>query len=248
MNPKAMLGLSFVLVLISQLLVLGITLAVQHASSGVRLAVAIPEAAISLVLTATATGAAVVVVGEAVLGTRISIADALDRLRGRIWRLVGLGLLITLILIPAYLLLIIPGIYLTVLFLLATPAFVLERIGVRAAIRRSADLVRGAWWRTLGIGLLGGLVGTVISGIIQIPFLLFAAKSANLFTTTAGSANTDVSTGAQVLLAAGRIVGGTISTPIIAGTIALMYIDRRMRREGLDLVLAQTARERAGQS
>ncbi len=64
-----------------------------------------------------------------------------------------------------------------------------------------------------------------------------------MFSTTSSA---DVSAGGEVLLAVGRIIGGTISTPIIAGTIALMYIDRRMRREGLDLALAQTARERQG--
>ncbi len=137
------------------------------------------------------------------------------------------------------------AIYVFVLLAFATPVFVLEKTTVTGALSRSAELVRGSWWRTFGIGLLGGIVAVIIGGLIQLPFALFAARSAGLFTTTP---STDVSVGSEVLLTVGRIVGGTITTPIIAGTIALLYVDRRMRREGLDLALAQTARERRGRS
>jgi hypothetical protein len=88
-------------------------------------------------------------------------------------------------------------------------------------------------------------VALVIGGVIEIPFLLIAGSSAGVFSTTA---STDVSTSSEIVLAVGRIIGGTFTTPMIAGTIALMYIDRRIRREGLDLALAQTARERRGRS
>jgi Membrane domain of glycerophosphoryl diester phosphodiesterase len=169
----------------------------------------------------------------------------LNRLRGRIWRLVGLGLLVGLLSLLALVVFIIPGIYVFVLLAFATPAFVLEKTTVRGALSRSSELVRGSWWRTLGIGLLGYLVAVIIAGIIELPFALFAASSAGLFSTTA---SVDVSTTSEILLAVGRVIGGAVTTPIGAGTIALMYVDRRMRREGLDIALAQTARERRGRS
>jgi hypothetical protein len=244
-NPKTLLGLSFVIVLVGQLGVLGLNLWAHGAGSGQRLGATFGGLAITQLVSAITTGVAVIVIGEAVLGTRISPADTLTRLEGRIWRLVGLGLLAGLLILLAFVLLIVPGIYVLVLFSFATPVFVLEKTAVTAALSRSAELVRGSWWRTLGIGFLGYLVGSILAGLIEIPFTLFALHSSGVFNTTASA---DVSTGGEFLLAAGRIVGGTISTPIIAGTFALMYIDRRMRREGLDLVLAQTARERQGRS
>jgi hypothetical protein len=243
LNPRAMLGLSFVVVLVGQLAVLGVNLAVHGTSTGTQVAVLPFTLAVSILVSSIVTGAVIIIIGEAVLGTRISPADALVRLRGRIWRLVGVGLLAGLLTALAFVL-IIPGIYVLVLFVFATPVFVLEKTGVRAALSRSAELVRGSWWRTCGIGLLGYLVGSIIGGVIQIPFAILASSS-GLITTTADA---NISTGDQLVLAVGRIVAGTISTPIIAGTIALMYVDRRIRREGLDLVLAQTARERRGQS
>jgi hypothetical protein len=245
MNPKAMLGLSFVVVLVGQLLILGVTLAERGASTGARLGGAGLTVAISLLTGSIVTGAIIIVIGEAVLGTRISAGEALSRLRGRIWRLVGLGLLVGLLSVLAFVAFIIPGFYVIVLLVFATPAFVLEKTTVRGAIGRSSELVRGAWWRTFGIGLLGYIVAGIIAGLIELPFALFAASSAGVFSTTS---SVDVSASSEVLLTVGRIIGGAITTPMLAGTIALMYIDRRIRREGLDIALAQTARERRGRS
>jgi Membrane domain of glycerophosphoryl diester phosphodiesterase len=243
MNPKALLGVSFVVVLVGQILILILNLVSRGAGTGARLGAAGASEAVSLLQSSIVTGAIIIVIGEAVLGTRLSAGEALSRLRGRIWRLVGLSLVVGLLSLLGLALVIVGAIYVFVLLAFATPVFVLEKTTVGAAIRRSAKLVRGSWWRTFGIGLLGGTVAVIIGGIIQLPFALFAARSAGLFTTTPSA---DVSAGSEVLLTVGRIVGGTITTPILAGTIALMYVDRRMRREGLDLALAQTARERRG--
>ncbi len=44
----------------------------------------------------------------------------------------------------------------------------------------------------------------------------------------------------------GAIVGGTLTAPFTAGVTALLYIDRRMRIEGLDLELARSAATQPG--
>ena len=45
-----------------------------------------------------------------------------------------------------------------------------------------------------------------------------------------------------VFVVIGTILGGTVAQPFLAGVLALLYVDRRMRAEGLDLVLQQDAR------
>jgi hypothetical protein len=40
----------------------------------------------------------------------------------------------------------------------------------------------------------------------------------------------------------GSIAAGMITAPFLAGVLALLYLDRRMRAEGLDLVLRWHAR------
>jgi hypothetical protein len=243
-NPKALLGLSFLVVLVGQIIDLALKLGLHDGGDGARALAAIGGYVVQSLAATVATGVAIVVISEAVLGTRISAGDVLNRLHGRIWRLVGLSLLVGLLTLVSFIAIVIPGIYVMVLLSFSTSIFVLERTTVGEALRRSSQLVRGNWWRTFGIGLLGYLVGGIISGLISIPFTIAAASSAGFFS----NSTEDVSTSGQLLLSLGGLIGGTISTPIIAGTLALIYIDRRIRREGLDLVLAQTARERQGRS
>jgi hypothetical protein len=221
--------------------VLGLNLSVHHAGEGWRLLTAFVGYFIQSLSATIATGVAIIVISEAVLGTRITTAEVLNRLRGRIWRLFGLSLLVSLLTILAN----VAFIYVMVLLSFSTSVFVLEKSKVGEALSRSAQLVRGNWWRTFGLGFLGYLVGGIIGGIIQVPFTIGAATSSHLFSSTP---DTTISTGSQLLVALGHVISGTISTPIIAGTLALIYIDRRIRREGLDLVLVQTARERQGRS
>ncbi|HCU96507.1 MAG TPA: hypothetical protein DHU96_28825, partial [Actinobacteria bacterium] len=44
----------------------------------------------------------------------------------------------------------------------------------------------------------------------------------------------------RIIVAIGSIIAGTVTAPIFVGVADLLYVDLRMRREGLDLVL-QTA-------
>ena len=48
-----------------------------------------------------------------------------------------------------------------------------------------------------------------------------------------------------VAFAVGSLLATTLATPVLAGAIALLYVDRRIRREGLDVTLAAAARQRS---
>ena len=114
---------------------------------------------------------------------------------------------------------------------------VLEREGPVRALARSWRLVRGSFWRVFGITLLAGLIVVVTAGVLQIPFGLLAAMAGggnSLLPSTGGNV-------AGILISAvGGVVAGAVARPISAGVAVLLYVDLRMRREGLDLVL-QTA-------
>lgn len=121
-------------------------------------------------------------------------------------------------------------VWLYVLFALAPPALVIERQGAFAALGRARRLVRGKWWRTCGILLLTLLI-TVFMGYfaLRIPFVVAELV---LF----GTDLSDVEVLLQLALdTVGRIVSWTLTIPFDAGVIALLYVDRRMRREGFDL-------------
>jgi hypothetical protein len=211
------------------------------------------------------TGLLTVVIGRSVLGHKITAGEAWQIARPRMAALIGATLLIPLILIGLWAVYVIvlvvlalvhapgaligifaalgaiAGIVLTIWFLImfrmAGPAVVLEREGPVQALKRSWRLVRGSFWRVLGITLLAGLIVAVTAGVLQLPFTIFGAL--------AGGGNSMLpGTGGNVagilISAVGGVVAGAVARPISAGVAVLLYVDLRMRREGLDLIL-QTA-------
>ncbi|MER7545810.1 hypothetical protein ABTW95_22675 [Spirillospora sp. NPDC127506] len=131
-------------------------------------------------------------------------------------------------------------VWLYILLVQAVPAVVLERRTVTGALRRAVTLSKGRWFRTCGTLLLALLV-TVFMGFfaLRIPFLIVQLA---FF----GDASGDGATmGALAVDTLGRIVGWSVVLPFDAGVIALLYMDRRMRREGFDLELRIRGRSAA---
>ena len=113
------------------------------------------------------------------------------------------------------------------------PALLLENLGVFAALGRSYRLVRGSFWRVLGIGLLTGLVSDILRSIVIAPFSLFG--------TWIGSTQDSTGFGSALIRLLitdiGTILAGAVLYPFAAGVVALLYLDLRMRKEGLDVDL-----------
>ncbi|SFN84162.1 hypothetical protein SAMN04489713_103201 [Actinomadura madurae] len=131
-------------------------------------------------------------------------------------------------------------VWLYILFVQAVPAVVLERQTVSGALRRAVTLSKRRWWRTFGALLLATLV-TVFMGFfaLRIPFLFVQLV---FFGDSSGSGST---MGALAVDTLGRIVSWSVVIPFDAGVIALVYMDRRMRREGFDLDLRTRGRSAA---
>ncbi|NKZ07942.1 hypothetical protein [Actinomadura latina] len=131
-------------------------------------------------------------------------------------------------------------VWLYILFVQAVPAVVLERRTVTGALRRAVTLSKGRWFRTCGTLLLALLV-TVFMGFfaLRIPFLFVQLA---FFGDASGS---EATMGALAVDTLGRIVSWSVVLPFDAGVIALLYMDRRMRREGFDLELRTRGRSAA---
>lgn len=115
----------------------------------------------------------------------------------------------------------------------AAPALLLERLGVFASLRRSARLVRRNFWRVVGIGLLTALVTAVVGRIFTFPFGIIGALTSDY------AADDDagfVPVLVQLLISnVGTVLAGAVLYPFTAGVTALLYLDLRMRSEGLDV-------------
>ncbi|CAL9618909.1 hypothetical protein SUDANB120_05819 [Streptomyces sp. enrichment culture] len=130
------------------------------------------------------------------------------------------------------------AVWLSVRFGMAPAAVVMEDAGPVAALRRSAALVRGDWWRVFGTTLVGALLAGAIGYAIQLPFNLigtFAIVPAAAFAedgvTPAGAITLLVV--AFLLTLAGAIAGQLFQVGFMQLVAGLLYADQRIRREGL---------------
>jgi len=208
-------------------------------------------------VTSVLTGLLIVSVSRSVLGQRVAVREVW-RTR-RVWLLVGFGLLqLAASLLVAALWLgavvalatagaagaavaaaLLGGVLLLALLawatartLLVPPALMLEGKKFWSTVARAWRLTRGSFWRLLGIYLLANLLVTVLMYLVVVP----AGLVAGFLTTTTGSDDLTV-----LVSAIGQVVGLTLSTTFLAAVVALLYVDVRIRREGLDLELARAA-------
>jgi hypothetical protein len=194
---------------------------------------------VNAVLSATLLGMLSLVFGEAVLGRDISIREIWSRLRPMLWRLLAAAFLATVLPILGLVGLIIGGIVLWVALSFTTPALVLERLRIGEALRRSWRLAMPAFWRVLGIRLLGMLIASVISTILALPGIIVALVAVSDSSDDAGSVNFGL--GAEIAIRLSSLLANTVSAPFLAGVIVLLYLDRRIRAEALDVTLAKSA-------
>jgi hypothetical protein len=183
-------------------------------------------ALLSIISVLLATAVCFKAVADAYLGVepdwRRSLRFAVRRLGGLFGVAVIGGVLVALGTVA----LIVPGVWLFVSYSVAVPALLLERIGPVKALRRSFRLVRGRWWPTAGVLLVGylliGILGALATGVIMLVPALVAE-------------------GNTLVGAFGAVVGGTVgsvlTTPYSAAVVARLYFDLRVRKEGLDLQL-----------
>ena len=123
---------------------------------------------------------------------------------------------------------------------LVPSALMLERLPLRAAVARSWSLTKGYFWRTFGILILVSAIIYVVSSIVSTPLQLVVSFGTT-FLDPNGS-NGGLITGAIVIYVLTIIFGvvfGAIGAVVQAATPALLYIDIRMRKEGLDLELSR---------
>ena len=114
--------------------------------------------------------------------------------------------------------------WLGVRWTLAYAALMAERVNPWRALGRSFELVRGSWWRTVGILLLVGILVSTIQFAVGALFTGVAALVPGL--------NDDVRAAAVTVTSAlvSALVG--VISPI---AVTMLYLDLRVRKEGVDL-------------
>ncbi|WP_366181094.1 hypothetical protein ABXS69_02880 [Actinomyces timonensis] len=226
---------------------------------------------LTFLATTVLSGLLIMTVSRSVLGRVVSASEVWSRVKGRMWALIGQSVLIGLISVGAVVvlggaaLLVVYGIIkdvgpslppaLSLLIILtafavailaialswvflvrftcAPSALILEDIGIIESLKRSWRLSRGSSWRVLGALLLAALIAGTASSLLGLPISLLT------------STNVLVGASALPLMAALQAfltdLVQAIVLPFSAAVSALIYIDLRMRGEGLDVELRRAA-------
>jgi hypothetical protein len=115
-------------------------------------------------------------------------------------------------------------------FLVTTPAVMVEELGPIQAMARSVTLVRTRFWPVMGIGILSGLLASVLEWILSWPFGIVVSVIGFRW--------------GWILAAIGEILPALVTMPLVAIVATLVYFDLRIRNEGFDLqmIAAELAR------
>lgn len=152
---------------------------------------------------------------------------------------IGLGILLVLLTIPIYL-------WLAVKLLLVPSVIVLERARIFPAIARSWALTRGRFWPALGVMVVIVLAFGVLAQVVSIPFSLAAMGFTTIISPT-GEPDAESMIGFLIGSLATQmltLIVQAIALVVESTAAALIYIDCRMRHEGLDLDLLQYVEQR----
>ncbi|MBP6878591.1 MAG: hypothetical protein KBC34_11255 [Phenylobacterium sp.] len=153
-------------------------------------------------------------------GDKPSAFRELSRSYGILLPLIGLGLVMMVAAFVGILLLVVPAIILGVIWIVATPTYVMERPGVFGALGRSRNLTRGHRWPIFGLLVVYFVAYFVVSAVLGGIFVAVGMIGGDL------NAATISSTISNALV-------GAISGVITSAGISAIYYELRVIKEGV---------------
>jgi hypothetical protein len=165
-------------------------------------------------------------------GTPMTLGSALGAAFRRVPMLMVLGILFMIAIVVGWLLLVVPGVILTVSLILCFNLLLVDGKGPVAALTGSHHLVWGNWWRTAAVLTIGFVVVIVIYSAVGL-LVGFAMP-------TIMRAEDPVVMGAVIGLMVG-ILGTLVITPFYTAMVIALYWDLKLRKEGEDLAARVSA-------
>ncbi len=178
-----------------------------------------------LVISVLTTAACVKAISDIYLDQPTDIGSSLRFALRRLGSLLWLEIMTFVLLAFAFIVLVIPGIWLYAAWSVAVPALLIEGCGGWSALSRSFRLVRGRWWPAAGVLFVAAVMTSIVSGAIE-----------GLLVAISLSSSADVVlTVTVVSLAAG--LSAVLTRPFLAAVTTVLYYDLRVRHEGYDVAL-----------
>jgi hypothetical protein len=219
---------------------------------------------LTLFLSAVLQGAMVVPVARSILNRRTGFRQMWVLSRSRTWALIRLAALMMVagllaFLVPAVLafvvissrervaaLLLVPMVpafialfvWIYTKLMVAPAAVVIEELGALDGLRRSWALTRANWWRIFGITVVVTLLVGIIGQVVMIPVSLLPTLLGGFISPHGGSEqDIAVAVAMGVVTAVLGALIGAVGYAFQTSVMALLYMDLRMRKDGLDIAL-----------
>jgi hypothetical protein len=190
----------------------------------VAMLVMLPIAAIG---TATAVGGVTFQVARAYTGAPVTTGDAIRRGFQRSLPMVGAYIVVFILSMFGLLAFIVGFFVVWIASFAVAPAVVLERRGPVEAISRSWALIKGAWGEVFLVMFIAGMIATLPGSAVS----MFATFGGLLISRGDPDTLMAVQAVGQVLSQITR----TLTFPFSLGATVLLYYDRRVRTEALDV-------------
>ena len=113
--------------------------------------------------------------------------------------------------------------------------YIPARVGIWGALRRSWRLVKGKFWRVFGILLFGGLVVNIVSYALQFGISTLVITVGSWADSSEGTGATAAAVALGAAAGIATVLTLVASLAFMSSVQALIYLDLRVRREGLDL-------------
>jgi len=185
-------------------------------------------------------GATVMAVSRVHLGNDTSVSESFGAIKGRILYLalimIGVGIGIGI----GFILLIVPGIILALMWALTIPVAVLEHKGLRDSTSRSAELTKGSRGRIFMIGFLFSVLTYIVYILWEIP--IFAAIG--IFA-RGHRPMTALPIWTQIAFPVGTFLSQCLVGPLLTIALSLVYYDQRVRKEAFDMQLMMSTLDSA---
>jgi Membrane domain of glycerophosphoryl diester phosphodiesterase len=178
-------------------------------------------------------GATVMAVSRVHLGNDASISESFASIKGRILYLalimIGVGIGVGI----GFVLLIVPGIILGLMWALTIPVAVLEDKGLRDATSRSAELTKGNRARIFMIYFLFLVLTYIVYILWEVPIL----AAIGIFARSGQRPLTVLPVWTQIAIPVGTFLSQCLVAPLLTIALSLVYYDQRVRKEAFDLQL-----------
>jgi len=232
-------------------------------ATGLIVVASIIPALLAVIASAVLQGIIVLEVSSGAVGEKLTLRALWTRARGRIGALIGwaalvvlaltvvLGVIVVIIVllvvslgtggvIAAVLIGFLASIGLAVVYVwlstklsLVASVLMIERLSIRESVARSWSLTEGYFWRTAIIGFVSQVASIPLSIVTQFATVLFDPQGQK------GSGVTVLLVVVGLLAVVIAVVIQSITSVVQSATTGLIYLDLRIRKEGLDLELVR---------